>query len=39
MSKNLNNKEIIDAFKSIESENNLNLVLSNIHKKIKSSSN
>ena len=36
MSKKLNNKEIIDAFKSIESENNLNLVLSNIHKKIKS---
>lgn len=39
MSKKLNNKEIIDAFKSIESENNLNKVLSNIHKKIKSSSN
>ena len=39
MSKKLNNKEIIDSFKSIESENHLNLVLFNIHKKIKSSSN
>jgi hypothetical protein len=39
ISKKLNNKEVIDTFKSINSENNLNLVLSNIHKKIKSSSN
>jgi hypothetical protein len=39
MSKKLNNKEIIDVFKSIESENNLNLILFNIQKKIKSSSN
>ncbi len=39
ISKKLNNKEILDSFTSINSENNLNKVLNNIYKKIKSSSN
>jgi hypothetical protein len=37
MSKKLVDKHIIDKFKSINSEHNLNLILSDIHKKIKSS--
>jgi hypothetical protein len=39
ISKRLNNKEILDTFRIIDSENNLNQVLNNIYKKIKSSSN
>ncbi len=39
ISKKLNNKEILDSFTTINSENNLNKVLNNIYKKIKSSSN
>ena len=38
-SKKINSKEILDTFRTIDSENNLNLVLNNIYKKIKSSSN
>ena len=39
ISKRINNKEIINMLKSIKSEFSLNQILSDIHKKIKSSSN